>query len=92
MKNITDLKENREIIIETITNEYGAEFVKPVMNEMMSFIGFNGYFEMNAKQFTHAVVKDSGIVDKMQMSAGLAASKRIAEINHDNARKMMSIR
>jgi hypothetical protein len=92
MKTINDLKENRSLIIKTITNEYGAEFVKPVMEMMVKSIGFNGYFEMNAKQFTHAVIKDNNLVDSVIIRRGIAASAILSEINHQAARKMMSIR
>jgi hypothetical protein len=92
MKTINDLKENRDVIIETITNDYGSEFVKPVMAEMMKFIGFNGYFEMNAKRFTHAVIKDSGVVDSIIMRRGIAASATLSEQNRQSGMRMMSIR
>jgi hypothetical protein len=92
MKNINDLKENRQVIIETITNDYGAEFVKPVMEQMMKAIGFNGYFEMSAVRFTHAVIKDFDLVDSVIIRRGIAASATLSEQNRQSGMKMMSIR
>lgn len=71
MKTIQDLKENREIIIATISNEVGTENVKEVMNVLAEYVGFSGYFGMDAKEFTLAVMYDSGIADKIAMRKGV---------------------
>lgn len=92
MRTIEDLKANRNLIIKTINNEYGAEFVKPIMAAMLDAIGFNGYFEMDAVRFTHAVVKDFDLYDSVIIKRGIAASATLSEMNRNNAIKMISIR
>lgn len=79
MKNINDLKENKAVIIETITLELNAASVKKVMDKMVEVIGFNGYFGMDAKEFTKAIIADFNImpfinkqrVEDMQIQASL---------------------
>ena len=89
MKTIQDLKENREIIIATISNEVGAENVKEVMSVLAEYIGFNGYFGMDAKEFTLAVMYDSGIADKIAMRNGARAMRRLEETNIEASKKLM---
>ena len=89
MKTIQDLKENREIIIATISNEVGDENVKEVMSVLAEYIGFNGYFGMDAKEFTLAVMYDSGIADKIAMRNGARAMRRLEETNIEASKKLM---
>lgn len=89
MKTIQDLKENREVIIATISNEVGAENVKEVMSVLAEYVGFNGYFGMDAKEFTLAVMYDSGIADKIAMRNGARAMRRLEEINIEASKKLM---
>lgn len=89
MQTLQDLKDNRETIIEVITEEVGAENLKEVMQVLAKYVGFKGYFGMNAKQFTKAVIKDSGIQDKIIMREGAIASRRIEEMNQAASRKLI---
>ena len=89
MKTIQDLKENREIIIATISNEVGDENVKEVVSVLAEYIGFNGYFGMDAKEFTLAVMYDSGIADKIAMRNGARAMRRLEETNIEASKKLM---
>ncbi len=89
MKTIQDLKDNRNEIIEVITDECGAENVKEVMAVLASYVGFNGYFGMTASTFTKVVIKDSGIADTIIMRNGARAQARLEVINHEMAVRQM---
>ena len=89
MKTMQDLKDNRNEIIEVITDECGSENIKEVMTILAAYIGFNGYFGMTATQFTKAVIKDSGIADKIIFRNGAKAHRRLEEINLEASKRLM---
>lgn len=86
MKTMQDLKDNKEVIIDTIIEMVGESKVKQVMTIMVDAIGFNGYFEMNAVQFTKAVIRDN---DNVINPISSQCSVRIAEINRENAKNSL---
>lgn len=55
------LKNNRQEVIEEITNTLGAEMVKEVMTQMVKMIGFNGIRSTTATAFVHEVISLLGI-------------------------------
>lgn len=61
MKTINDLKENKSEIIERIISLCGESKVKEVMEIMVESIGCNVYFDMNAIEFTDAIIQDNNI-------------------------------
>lgn len=89
MKTLNDLKENREVIIDTITEEVGAENVKEVMTILASYVGFNGYFEKTAEQFTKAVIKDSGIDSTIINRNGSKAQAFLENYNIEMSKRQM---
>lgn len=59
MITLENLKENRDEIIEIITDKKGAQNVKKIMGLMVNMIGYRDYNNINSvKEFTLTVIKD----------------------------------
>lgn len=87
MTTITDLKNNRNEIIEFLTNELGSENVKEGMQIIASMIGFNGYSKYNVMEFVEAAIDDNGIKDRLIFSNGAKAQHRLEEINIEMSKR-----
>jgi Zn-dependent M28 family amino/carboxypeptidase len=61
---LQDLKNNRNIIIETIINEVGSENVKAVMNRMAIFVDMT--MESDVVSFTKQIISDMGMFKQME--------------------------
>ena len=87
------LKENREVIIDIITNEVGASRIKDVMNGMVKMIGYNGYADMSIKEIILNVIEVNNI--KMEVTLihldGVAYDN-VSDYNRANNIKMNNIR
>jgi hypothetical protein len=53
---IQDLKDNRDLIITTITNEMGERMVKTVMGEMVKMLGYRGINSTNVVDYVFEVI------------------------------------
>jgi hypothetical protein len=62
---LQELKENREIIIETITDALDASMVSEVMAQMVKMLGFNGIESTNVVDYTIEVIELCQIKIKM---------------------------
>lgn len=83
------LKENRNEIIEYLTDELGAEYVKEGMNIVVSMIGFRGYESLPVMSFVKTAIKDNGIADRIIMAKGAIASRNIEARNIEMAKRQM---
>ena len=81
---LQDLKNNREIIIENITENYGSENVKAVMNELVKWLGYNKITSSDVISYIQEVVELSEIFDEVEV-IDFNAGARMAEINRKNA-------
>lgn len=78
---LQELRNNRETIIKTITEYYGSENVKVVMNEMVKWLGYNKISSTDVISYISEVVELSGIFDEV---IDFNDGARMAEINRKN--------
>lgn len=89
MVTIDTLKENRNEIIEFLTNELGTSYVKEGMTIIAKMVGFRGYEKYDVMAFCEAAISDNGIKDRIIMSEGAKASRWLEEHNIETSKKLM---
>ena len=81
------LKENRQDLIDEITDEYGAENLKVVMSELAAAIGKDGYNNASLNQFYNSVTLKSDACFQIKHRKATEAQDFIEQYNKSFARR-----
>lgn len=84
-----DLTNNREEIIEIITEKVGAEAVKEVMTAMVKTLGWNDIRSNNAIDYTYEIIDLFDFETKYAMRRGYNAQARLEVINAEASKNLM---
>lgn len=92
---IQDLKNNRNEIIEVITEILGENMVKEAMGEMVKMLGYNGIKSTNAVDFAKEVINLRGLEPKeevLDLTFNGQTFHNMGEYNTARAKAYTSIR
>lgn len=89
MITIENLKDNRNEIIEFLTDKLGSENVKEGMEIIVNMIGFRDYNDLDVMDFVKCSIEDNGIENRVIFRNGRKSSVWLEEKRIETSRELM---